>query len=346
MYFIAEIGVNHGGSMECAKTMIQQIADAGAQAAKFQTYKASKLAAKNSPAYWDLEKESTTSQFDLFKKFDSFGRDEYVELAGFCQEKNIDFISTPFDVECLDWLIPLMPVVKVASADLTNYILLEKIAEHNKELIISVGASSDFEIESMLKFLSEFDVPKICLLHCMLLYPTPKKHAYLSRIKHLKNQFEGPNISIGYSDHVAPNEANNDQLIAAFALGASTIEKHFTDDKKQIGNDHYHALDFEDLKNVISRLINTENLMGDRVTEEQLLSLQDAAIQNARRSLFYSSGLKAGSVLSMADLVPKRPGFGVGPENYRDFVGKTLYQDVVEEEMLDPKHFIDNNGSH
>ena len=238
MYFIAEIGVNHEGSMDAAKEMISQISAAGAHAAKFQTYKASSLAAKNSPAYWDLNKEKTKTQYELFKKYDAFEKDQYIELSEYCAEKKVDFISTPFDLDCLDWLIPIMPVIKIASADLTNYLLLEKVADSGKDLIISVGASTDNEIEQMLNFVSKFNTPKICLLHCMLLYPTPAQNAHLGRISDLKAKFEDSKIKIGYSDHVAPTEANNDQIIAAFSLGASTIEKHFTNDKSKIGNDH------------------------------------------------------------------------------------------------------------
>jgi len=340
MYFIAEIGVNHEGSMKVAKEMISQIADAGAHAAKFQTYKASTLAAKNSPAYWDLKKESTKTQYELFKKFDSFGKEQYFELSEYCAEKKVDFISTPFDLDCLDWLIPIMPVIKIASADLTNYLLLEKVADSGKDLIISVGASTDYEIEQMLNFISKFNVPNICLLHCMLLYPTPVQNAHISRVSDLKAKFEDAKIKIGYSDHVAPIEANNDQLIAAFSLGATTIEKHFTNNKNKIGNDHYHALDFADLSDVIKRLNKTNKLLGHGVREETLVSLQSSAIKNARRSLFYKENLKAGSVLTKEDLIAKRPGFGIGAHLYENFIGKTLLTNVSQEELLDQSHFL------
>ena len=342
MYFIAEIGVNHEGSMDAAKEMISQIAAAGAHAAKFQTYKASSLAAKNSPAYWDLNKEKTKTQYELFKKYDAFEKDQYIELAEYCAEKKVDFISTPFDLDCLDWLIPIMPVIKIASADLTNYLLLEKVADSGKDLIISVGASTDNEIEQMLNFVSKFNVPKICLLHCMLLYPTPAQNAHLGRISDLKAKFEDSKIKIGYSDHVAPTEANNDQLIAAFSLGASTIEKHFTNDKNKIGNDHYHAVDHTDLSEVIKRLNKTEQLLGSGISQEDLVSLQSSAIKNARRSLFYKRDLAEGSIIAKNDLIAKRPGFGIGPQLYESFIGKKLVVKVSTDDQLDPKHFLDN----
>lgn len=342
MYFIAEIGVNHEGSMDAAKEMISQIASAGANAAKFQTYKASSLAAKDSPAYWDLSKEKTKTQYELFKKYDVFEKDHYIELAEYCAEQKVDFISTPFDLDCLDWLVPIMPAVKIASADLTNYLLLEKAADSGRDLIISVGASTDNEIEQMLNFVLKFNVPNICLLHCMLLYPTPAHNAYLSRISDLKAKFGNSKIKIGYSDHVAPTEANNDQLIAAFSLGATIIEKHFTNDKSKIGNDHYHALDHTDLSEVIKRLNKTEQLLGSGIVQEDLISLQSSAIKNARRSLFYKRDLAEGSVIAKNDLIAKRPGFGIGPQLYENFIGKKLVVKVNADDQLDLKHFLDN----
>ncbi len=203
-YIIAEIGVNHEGSLTKAKALIDLAADAGAHAAKFQTYKAATLAAKESPSYWDLEKEPTESQHELFKKYDSFGPDEYAELSGHCKDRSIDFLSTPFDLDAVDMLDPLMSYFKVASADITNLPLLRKVASKGKLVILSTGASSLAEIEFAISTLRAWGSSEVILLHCVLNYPTAEEDAQLGMIGVLKRTF--PECLIGYSDHVVPDE--------------------------------------------------------------------------------------------------------------------------------------------
>lgn len=339
LYFIAEIGVNHAGNIDLAKKMIQEISASGAHAAKFQTYKAEKLAHSNSPAYWDQNEEPTKTQYDLFKKFDAFEKKDYIELAEECLKYNIDFISTPFDVDCLSWLMPLMPVVKIASADLTNHLLLIEVAKYNKPMILSVGAASDNEIDAAVELLCDHGVKNITLLHCMLLYPTPKRNAYLSRIQYLINKYKEKNIIIGYSDHVKPSEANNDQLVAAFAMGARVIEKHYTHNKNLKGNDHYHSLDKQDLKNTMVRLNDLKFLISsEKKFKESGLEDQESAINHARRSLFYRTHLNAGHILSSKDLISKRPGSGVSPDKIEKILGRTLTKNVEKDQNIDFGH--------
>mgnify|MGYP000255213890 CR=1 FL=1 len=191
-YVIAEIGVNHEGSLERAKEMIDQVARAGGHAAKFQTYKAATLAAKTtSPAYWDQTKEPTSSQFELFQRWDNFGPAEYAELAAHCKLRGIDFMSTPFSLDAVDMLAPLQKSTKVASADLTNIPLLRKIAKTNTPVIMSVGASSYEEIENSLNVLLEAGAPSVTLLHCILNYPTPQENANIGQIKKLQEDGYG-----------------------------------------------------------------------------------------------------------------------------------------------------------
>ena len=252
-YIIAEVGVNHEGSFEKAVDMIRSASEGGANAVKFQTYKAASLASKNSPAYWDQRKEPTTSQYKLFEKYDSFNREEYERLKSECDDCGVDFMSTPFDVECLNWLMPIMNVVKIASADLTNDLLLEAVGAHRKPVIMSVGASTNEEIWDAIGVLKQSGISDIALLHCMLLYPTSLEDAHLSRILELRQEFENEGIKIGYSDHVPPTAADNDQILVACAMGAEIIEKHYTYDKGLPGNDHYHAMDSNDLKKIRSK---------------------------------------------------------------------------------------------
>ncbi|MFL2517235.1 MAG: N-acetylneuraminate synthase family protein [Candidatus Azotimanducaceae bacterium] len=334
-YFIAEIGVNHEGDIDVAKSMIKGIAKAGASAAKFQTYKANLLAAKNSPAYWDTSKESTLSQFELFSKYDKFGRADYEELAKVCRDEKIDFISTPFDTDSLHWLIPLMGRVKIASADLTNNLLLSEIAEYRKPVILSVGAATDAEIQESLDLLFERGTPHVTLLHCMLLYPTPPAKGYLSRIYDLNSKFGGVDIDIGYSDHIAPHEANNDQLLAAAAMGATVLEKHYTEDKLLPGNDHYHAVDHRDLDEIIKRLNTLGLMVGDLGSfQSQGLNDQAKAIKHARRGLYYRNNLKVGHMIKATDVIAKRPAGEISPRDAFSLIGRSLKREVVADSPI------------
>jgi N-acetylneuraminate synthase len=338
-YIIAEIGVNHEGDIDLAKDMIAQIAEAGGHAAKFQTYKADLIAAKDSPAYWDQTMEKTKSQHKLFQKYDNFDREDYEILSKECEKFNIDFLSTPFDSDCLEWLMPLMNVVKIASADLTNDILLEKVAQYKKPMILSVGASSDDEIFYAINLLKRNEVHDITILHCMLLYPTPLEKGFLSRINSLKAKFCEFDINFGYSDHIPPSDANNDQIVIARAMGCSVIEKHFTYNKSLPGNDHYHAVDKDDLKDIISRLKKCDLMTSNhKEFQKNGLKIQNSAIVNARRSLYFASDLIKGHMLTLSDIVPKRPGKGVSPKEYRDYLGKKLNTNVKEDDLLSPQH--------
>ena len=170
-YIIAEIGVNHEGKLSQALELIDLAKEGGADAAKFQTYKAEKLASKYSPAYWDTKKEPTLSQFELFKKYDSFNEKDYKKLANHCEDINIDFISTPFDSEAVDYLEPIIPFYKIASADITNKPMLKQIAAKNKPIVLSTGLSELYEIDKAVKTIEKAGNNKIVILHCVANYP-------------------------------------------------------------------------------------------------------------------------------------------------------------------------------
>ena len=240
---IAEAGVNHEFSIETAKRLISEAAEAGANAIKFQTYKASFLASKDSPAYWDLTKEPTKSQFELFSKHDKFWKNEMVELKKYCEVVGIEFMSTPFDIESAKFLNDLMAVYKISSSDITNKPFIEYICGFGKPIILSTGAANLIEIQEAVSWIEKYSNP-LALLHCILNYPTLDENANLGMIKGLKKAF--PEKVIGYSDHTLPQSMKN--LEIATLLGASILEKHFTHDKTLPGNDHYHAMDKVDLK--------------------------------------------------------------------------------------------------
>ena len=332
-YLIAEIGVNHEGSLERAKEMIDQVARAGGHAAKFQTYKAATLAAKTtSPAYWDQTKEPTTSQYELFQRWDNFGPAEYAELAGHCKLRGIDFMSTPFDLDAVDMLTPLMPSTKVASADLTNIPLLRKIGATKRPTIMSCGASSHEEIERSLNVLLEAGAPSVTLLHCILNYPTPRENAQLSQIQVLQEKF-GDRVAIGYSDHVRPEDDGSvPALEIASIYGAVVIEKHFTDNKQGIGNDHYHAVDERDLKAFTEKLAIYRELYGKR---EHSLGAQSSAINNARRRVIAVRTLPVGHVIEESDLIALRSNVGIEIAHWDDVVGKTVAVEIEAELPLE-----------
>jgi N-acetylneuraminate synthase len=329
-YLIAEIGVNHEGSLERAKQMIDQVARAGGHAAKFQTYKAATLAAKTtSPAYWDQTKEATSSQYELFQRWDNFGPAEYAELAAHCESQGIDFLSTPFDLDAVDMLTPLMPVTKVASADLTNIPLLRKIGATGATVVMSCGASDLAEIARSLDVLLTAGAKSVTLLHCILNYPTPREHAQLAQIKVLQEQF-GSRVAIGYSDHVRPEDDGAlPTLEIASLFGARVIEKHFTDNKQGVGNDHYHAMDESDLRAFVDKLALYRTLYGKR---EHSLDAQSAAINNARRRVIAVRDLPVGHTVTADDLIALRSNIGIEIASWDQVVGRTVIA-AIEADM-------------
>jgi sialic acid synthase SpsE len=328
-YLIAEIGMNYEGSMTRAKEMIEQVARAGGHAAKFQTYKADKLAAKHtSPAYWDTNAEPTKSQHELFQRFDAFGPEEYAELAKHANDLGIDFMSTPFDLDAVDFLTPLMPVTKVASADLTNIPLIRKIAKTGNPVVMSVGAGSHDEMDRAIDEVLSNGAPSLTLLHCVLNYPTPRENAHLSQIKVLQERY-ADRVSIGYSDHVKPESDGSVPALEIAALyGARVIEKHFTDNKLGHGNDHYHAVDEKDLSNFVARLALYRELHGDGNLH---LENQGSAISNARRRVIAAKTIAAGSIIQESDLIALRSNVGIEIYDWDQVIGKKAKRDIQQD---------------
>jgi len=326
-YIIAEIGVNHGGDMALAQRLVREAKEGGAHAVKFQSYKAETIASRHSPAYWDTTQEATPSQYQLFKKYDSFGAAEYESLARFCDTVGIDFSSTPFDLGAVDFLAPLVPFFKIASADITNVPLLRKVARTGKPVILSTGASTLPEVAFAVETLGAAGAADIALLHCVLNYPTPRENAQLNGIALLRCAF--PQTAIGYSDHVVPDETIS-ALEAATLLGACILEKHFTHDKTLPGNDHYHAMDRHDLARFNQKLAVYRELVGDG----RSLDAEAPARLHARRSIVAARDIKAGETLTEDMLIAKRPGHGISPVHWDDIVGRQATQDIAEDALL------------
>jgi N-acetylneuraminate synthase len=334
-YIIAEAGVNHEGSMDIAKRLVDEAKEGGADAIKFQTYKAQTLASKNSPAYWDTTKEPTTSQYELFKKHDSFWFDEMSELKEYCDEVGIEFMSTPFDIESANFLNDLMDVFKISSSDLTNKPFIEYICKFNKPIILSTGASHLYEIQEAVSWIEKYNNP-LALLHCVLNYPTPDENANLGMILGLKKAF--PDKIIGYSDHTLPQDMKVCEI--ATLLGSVIIEKHFTHDKSLPGNDHYHAMDKDDLKLFRKNLERIFEILGSFKVEA--LEDEEPARKNARRSLVAKKFIPKGKVIEKDDLTFKRPAFGISPRFVDEVVGKRATKDINEDEILKWDFFNEN----
>ena len=335
-FIIAEAGVNYENDIDIAIKMVKEAAKAGADAIKFQTYKAETLAAKDSPAYWETNK----TQRDFFKLYDSFGDEEYLELAKEAKKNEIIFMSTPFDDKAVDFLDNLMPIYKIASADITNYPFLRKIARKNKPIFLSTGASTIEEIKNAINEIKKINNVPIVPLHCILSYPTSYEDANLRMIKHLKRIF--PQHLIGYSDHTKPDN-NMSVLVVAFLMGASVLEKHFTLDKTLPGNDHYHAMDPDDLRLLNENLELVNKILGEK--EKQVIDAELPARSNARRSLVTARAIEKGVPITEQDITTKRPGKGISPIHYDSIIGKKLLKNLDEDEIIYWEYFQDQNDN-
>ena len=339
---IAEIGVNYYdiarergiSNMEAAKLMIKEASKAGIHAVKFQTYKAGTLAAKASPSYWDRSEEPTASQYELFQKFDSFGEAEYKELAEYCEEIGIEFLSTAFDFESADYLDPMMNVYKISSSDLSNLPFIEYQAKKNKPILLSIGASNEDEIRAAVDLIRKNNDKKPTLLHCVLEYPTPLEDANLLKIESLKKAF--PDCYIGYSDHTKPTE-DCDVAKTAYNLGAQIIEKHFTLDKTLKGNDHYHAMDPGDAREILHSIKRMDMLRGKGALKA--LESESAARANARRSIVAVGDIAKGMVIKREMLTFKRPGSGISPSEIETVIGKTAAVDIKDDTIITREMF-------
>ena len=336
-YMIAEMGVNFYdtakalgiSALDAAKMYIDKAAEAGVDCGKFQSYNASTIVSKNSPAYWDTTKEPTKTQYELFQKHDGFGEKEYKILCDYTHEKGMDFTSTPFDYASADYLYDMVDFYKISSSDLSNLPFVKYIGMKGKPVYISVGAAYLSEVDTAVRILKEAGCKDIVLLHCVLSYPTSPNNANLRVIETLKKVFT--DVRVGFSDHVAPDESMM-TLATAYLLGAEVIKKHFTLDKSLPGNDHYHSGDPEDFKKAISNFRWIGIVLGSG--EKTVLECEQIPRREARRSLVLTRDMKKGEIISENDLMPKRPGTGISPEYSNIVIGRRISRDLEEDTIL------------
>lgn len=328
---IAEAGVNHNGSVEIAKQLVDAAVEAGVDIIKFQTFKASKLVKKDAKQAEYQKKnigDGNDSQYDMLKKLE-LSKENHEELVAYCNEKGIRFWSTAFDLDSLDYLQSLnLGLWKIPSGEITNYPYIRKIAQYGEPVIMSTGMCDEKDIHNAMDVLAKFGLSKdkITILHCNTQYPTPYEDVNLKAMFTIKKDF---GVNIGYSDHTRGIEVS----IAAVALGATVIEKHFTLDRNMSGPDHKASLEPDELKAMVSAIRNIEKALGDGV--KKVSPSEKANIEVARKSIVAACKIKKGETLTKDNLTVKRPGTGISPIKWPEVIGKIAIRDFKEDELIE-----------
>ena len=328
---IAEAGVNHNGDIAKAKALIDKGAEAGVDYVKFQTFKAANLVTKQAKraTYQDKNTQNNDSQYEMLKKLE-LSQAVHQELIDYCAQKGVQFLSTGFDVESLEFLVGLgITIAKVPSGEITNLPYLRKVATLFPEVILSTGMATITEIKDAIKVLTDNGVSKdkIIVLHCNTEYPTPMEDVNLKAMLHIQRELGVP---VGYSDHTLGIEVP----IAAVALGATVIEKHFTLDKTLPGPDHKASLEPEELKAMVMAIRNVEKAIGGSGLKE--VSKSEAKNKPiARKSIVATKTIKKGDLFSVENLTVKRPGTGISPMQWDNVIGKTAKKDFEEDDLIE-----------
>lgn len=328
---IAEAGVNHNGSMENAFRLVDAAADAGVDYIKFQTFKAEKLvsgSAKKADYQIQNTRNSEETQLQMLQKLE-LSQEQHSQLIAYCQKKNIQFFSTAFDLDSLEYLHKVgLKMVKIPSGEITNLPYLRKAARLFRQVILSTGMTTISEIKDAVTVFTEAGIPKenITILHCNTEYPTPMDDVNLKAMLHIQEVFA---TEVGYSDHTLGIEVP----IAAVALGASIVEKHFTLDKKMNGPDHSASLEPDELKAMVSAIRNLEKaLSGSGMKEVSPSEQKNMAI--ARKSIVATKEIHKGELFTEDNIGVKRPGTGISPMKWDEVIGKVSQQDFAEDELI------------
>jgi len=328
---IAEAGVNHNGSTELAKQLIDAAAFAGADYVKFQTFEAENLVTKSAKKAEYQQRnmsDADNSQYQMLKKLE-LSKEQHYELVDYCKQRDVKFLSSTFDLESVAFLSTLqLGLWKIPSGEITNYPYLKRIARENKPIFLSTGMCTIEEIKAAVNVLVKFgtDKQKITLLHCNTQYPTPMQDVNLLAIQTIEREMD---VKVGYSDHTLGIEVP----IAAVALGATVIEKHFTLDRNMEGPDHKASLEPDELKAMVLAIRNVEKALG---SFEKTVSASESENKNvARKSIVAAKFIAKGETLTEENLTVKRPGNGISPMMWDDVVGKTAIRDFEEDELIE-----------
>ncbi|WKZ71056.1 MAG: N-acetylneuraminate synthase [Melioribacteraceae bacterium] len=329
-FIIAEAGVNHNGSIELAFKLIDAAKEAGADAVKFQSFKADKLVSTKADKaeYQKQTTDASESQYEMIKKLE-LSVDDHKKLLEYCNKIGIQFLSSPFDLESIDLLIELgLGIFKIPSGEITNLPYLKKIGKLDKNIILSTGMADLGEIEDAIDVLTESgtNLKNITVLHCNTEYPTPFEDVNLKAMLTIKNAFK---VKVGYSDHTNGIEI---PLVAA-ALGAEVIEKHFTLDRSMKGPDHKASLEPNELKQMVSAIGNIENALGSGIKKPSNSELKNKPI--ARKSLVAIKDIKNGEKFTEENVGIKRPGNGISPMRWEEVIGKTARRDFELDDLIE-----------
>lgn len=325
-FIIAEAGVNHNGDINIAKKLVDKAKEAGVDAIKFQTFRAENLVTKEAPkAEYQKETTGDGSQFEMLKKL-ALSLEDHIILKRYCEEKGIMFISTPFDYESVDLLEKTgVSLYKVSSGDLTNLPLLSYIANKNKPIILSTGMANLGEVEEAVETISKAGNDRIILLHCTSNYPTAYEDVNLRAMLTMKEAFKLP---VGYSDHTIGIEIP----IAAVALGAKVIEKHFTLDRNMKGPDHRASIEPDELKIMVRSIRNIELAMGDGI--KRCNNSEENIRKVARKSIVAGRDISKDEVITINNISFKRPEFGLKPKYVDLVVGKKARRNIKVNEFI------------
>lgn len=325
---IAEAGVNHNGDYNIAKSMVDAAREAGVDYIKFQTFKPEKLVSKCAEKA-EYQKENTgadESQLQMLQKL-ALSERNFIDLKKYCDEVGIGFLSTPFDLQSIDFLETFnMDYWKIPSGEITNFPYLDRIAKTGRKIILSTGMSNLEEIHEAINVLEKYDIPEIILLHCNTQYPTPYEHVNLKAMETIGTS---TGKKIGYSDHTQGIEVP----IAAVAMGATVIEKHFTLDKSMEGPDHKASLNPTELKNMVLAIRNIENAIGTGVKEPSDSEISNRGV--ARKSIVANCDIHKGDVFTEENITTKRPGNGISPMLWNSVLGKVAGRDYKEDELIE-----------
>jgi len=329
VFIIAEAGVNHNGDIEIAKKMIKAAVDAGVDAIKFQTFKAENLVTKtaNKADYQKNTTPSNETQYEMIKRLE-IEETQYVELMEYCTKLGIMFLSSPFDLESIELLANLgLNIYKIPSGEITNLPYLRKIGALKKQVILSTGMSDLGEIEDALDILIAEGTHKedITILHCNTEYPTNYEDVNLNAMLTIKNCFD---INIGYSDHTNGIEVP----IAAVAIGAKVIEKHFTLDRNMEGPDHKASLQLDELKLMVDSIRNIEKALGNGIKKPSFSELKNKNV--ARKSIVATKNIQKGELFTVENIGIKRPGTGISPMRWDEILGRTAVKDFEKDDLI------------
>jgi N,N'-diacetyllegionaminate synthase len=326
---IAEAGVNHNGDLELARQLIDAAAEAGADLVKFQTFSADRLVTTNARKadYQARNSGGSETQYEMLRRLE-LGPEAHHQLLAHCQARGIGFFSTGFDLESVDFLLGLgLDKFKIPSGEITNLPYLRHVGRHGKEVILSTGMATLGDIEAAIEALEQAGTPRnqITVLHCTTEYPTPMNEVNLRAMQSIGEAF---GVAVGYSDHTAGIEV----AIAAVALGARVIEKHFTLDRNLPGPDHKASLDPVELKAMVSAIRNIETALGDGVKRLTPSEAKNRPI--ARKSLVAARPIRAGEVFTNEDITTKRPGTGISPMRWDEVMGQVAQKDYREDDLI------------